>query len=634
MFFRLGKKRSNKSNRAGKEELFDTKNSKSVCEPNTTAPSKPASSESTSSSAILETQVLAEKKNYPVHATSGTRALASKEQQPLQQPNDDTNEGLENQNRSVNDFRTKDELRSALVSGIEGSCCASEAAWLFSKDQDILHDLLASPTTTERGSTSNDECEEGETDMTQVHQRLDWILENYDEATTKRQSISHELRRLLVLKSYLILDTERKESFDQVTNLARERFECPMAVISLVDLGRQWFLSTQGVGEIRETPRKISFCAHAIMSTEDCLVVPDATKDFRFQNNPFVTGKNIRFYAGAPLISPEGYKLGTLCVLDTKPRAPWTPKDKFDLTGLAATAIRILLDHRRKMSLWFNNLVSTHYPDFEVDDENQTDMADVESLSCLEKDRRPSKDDRAVSSFLETTKQMPLTDILSMLENQAKAQNMSLGHLKEYTAIANLEGTRAAKSKRQKKLRFAEDEATGEVRTQIHQVDCWKDMKDIWWNPQEMFSIRAENHRIARYFRRRRRDYIQNIQFISLHEEPQKLLDGIVKELVEDSYARGLEGHIVKLLSSTRKLEVRAVLDEQLECQADNDDFDSTCYFLREQSLLHSKISSRLAEKMGQCDQIIALKSSLSPWEEAAASQSDETTTQPVNVDR
>ena len=87
-----------------------------------------------------------------------------------------------------------------------------------------------------------------------------------------------------------------------------------------------------------------------------------------------------------------------------------------------------------------------------------------------------------------------------------KGQNMSLGHLKD------LEDPRAAKSKRQKKVR---DESTGEVLTQIHQVDCWKDMKDIWWNPQEMVAFRAENHRIARYFRRRRHDYIQNIQFIA-----------------------------------------------------------------------------------------------------------------------
>ena len=141
---------------------------------------------------------------------------------------------------------------------------------------------------------------------------LDWVLPNFDPETTNPQNMKEELRRLLVLKSYLILDSEREEAFDRITALASRIFDVPIALVSLVDLGRQWFMSNRGLGEVRSTPRKQAFCAHAIQSKlqEEPMIVPDATADFRFQDNPLVTGPpHIRFYAGAPLISPEGYKV-------------------------------------------------------------------------------------------------------------------------------------------------------------------------------------------------------------------------------------------------------------------------------------------------------------------------------------
>ncbi|EEC49924.1 predicted protein, partial [Phaeodactylum tricornutum CCAP 1055/1] len=133
--------------------------------------------------------------------------------------------------------------------------------------------------------------------------------------------MKEELHRLQVLKSYLILDAEREESFERITALACRIFNVPIALVSLVDLGRQWFMSNRGLGSVRETPRKYAFCAHAILNKHNLLVVPDASKDFRFETNPLVTGPpNIRFYAGSPLVSPEGYKLGTLCIIDSKVR--------------------------------------------------------------------------------------------------------------------------------------------------------------------------------------------------------------------------------------------------------------------------------------------------------------------------
>src|SRR5712664_2087118 len=128
-----------------------------------------------------------------------------------------------------------------------------------------------------------------------------------------------EKKRLQVLWQYEVLDTVPEEMFDDLTELAARICEAPIAMITLVDEDRQWFKSKVGV-TVNETSRDISFCAHAICEA-DLFIVPDATKDERFSHNPLVTSEpKIRFYAGAPLITPDGYALGTLCVIDKVPR--------------------------------------------------------------------------------------------------------------------------------------------------------------------------------------------------------------------------------------------------------------------------------------------------------------------------
>jgi PAS domain S-box-containing protein len=129
----------------------------------------------------------------------------------------------------------------------------------------------------------------------------------------------NEAERQAALDAFGILDTPAEKSFDLLVEAAQAQFDVPIALISLVDRRRQWFKACYGLN-VSETGRDISFCAHVILASEP-MVVPDATVDPRFQDNPLVTGEpHIRFYAGAPLVTSEGFRIGTLCLLDVKPR--------------------------------------------------------------------------------------------------------------------------------------------------------------------------------------------------------------------------------------------------------------------------------------------------------------------------
>lgn len=153
------------------------------------------------------------------------------------------------------------------------------------------------------------------------------------------------------------MDTQSEASFDQIALLASQICQTPVALVSLLDGKRQWFKARVGLSET-ETPRELALCAHAILQ-EDILEVPDARNDYRFADSPIVKGgPKVTFYAGAPLVSPEGYPVGTLCVIDSKPHS---------LTESQRSALKILaqqtiaqLELRKHVARLTETIVQVH----------------------------------------------------------------------------------------------------------------------------------------------------------------------------------------------------------------------------------------------------------------------------------
>jgi GAF domain-containing protein len=159
---------------------------------------------------------------------------------------------------------------------------------------------------------------------------------------------NNDAARVAALQKYEILDTEPEKAFDDLVLLASHICKTPIALISLVDEDRQWFKSKIGVS-VCETPRDIAFCSVAIQQP-DVMVVPDTLLDERFRNNPLVVSDpRIRFYAGAPLITEEGYALGTLCVVDRTPRE--FTSDQIEALKALSRLVLAQLEFRRNLVL-------------------------------------------------------------------------------------------------------------------------------------------------------------------------------------------------------------------------------------------------------------------------------------------
>lgn len=166
----------------------------------------------------------------------------------------------------------------------------------------------------------------------------------------KPKKHEHEEARLKVLSMYELLDTLSEEDYDNITRIAAEICETPIALITLIDEERQWFKSRHGI-DVKETPREQAFCAHAINAEDEVFVVDDVEQDERFHDNPLATAPpHVKFYAGVPLQSDEGLPLGTLCVIDHQPRQ-LTDQQRDSLKALARQVMNLLRLRRRENEL-------------------------------------------------------------------------------------------------------------------------------------------------------------------------------------------------------------------------------------------------------------------------------------------
>ncbi len=162
---------------------------------------------------------------------------------------------------------------------------------------------------------------------------------------------TNEQERLHNLYSYELLDTLPEKDYDDITKLASFICHTPVSLITLVDKDRQWMKSAHGVN-LEETLREHAFCAHAILEPDEMMVVSDAEKDERFSDNPLVTGEpHIMFYAGVPLLTEEGYAIGSLCVLDNKP-GNLNESQREALKTLANQTIRLIQFHKKTKELF------------------------------------------------------------------------------------------------------------------------------------------------------------------------------------------------------------------------------------------------------------------------------------------
>lgn len=160
----------------------------------------------------------------------------------------------------------------------------------------------------------------------------------------------NETQRLAAVRSYDILDSPPEMDFDALTRVAAYSFSAPVAVVGLLDSDRLWFKSRLGL-DVPQLDRQIAFCAHAVMQPGKVLVIDDLLEDARFKENPLVTNApHVRFYAGAPLVDPNGFALGTIAVVDTKPRS-LHKKEKSVLRDLSVLVMTALENRRRSLLL-------------------------------------------------------------------------------------------------------------------------------------------------------------------------------------------------------------------------------------------------------------------------------------------
>ena len=200
----------------------------------------------------------------------------------------------------------------------------------------------------------------------------------------------NEEARLDALYSFDILDSAPEQGFDDLVRIAAGICGVPMAAVTLIDRDRQWFKAQVGI-EHPDPSRESSFCAHAILAPERTMVVPDATRDTRFADNPLVTAENdIRFYAGAPLLTRDGFALGALCVVDDQPR-DLAPFQCEALEALSRQVTHLLelrrvsrdLSHQLRERAWYEQQMRLYQAQLEQQNAELSEQTRTDPLTGL-----------------------------------------------------------------------------------------------------------------------------------------------------------------------------------------------------------------------------------------------------------
>ena len=201
---------------------------------------------------------------------------------------------------------------------------------------------------------------------------------------------ANEAERLAALQRYRVLDTAREQEFDDLVTIARTICGTPMGAVTLIDRDRQWLKALQGL-DAEQTPREDAFCAHTILKPEELMVVADARQDHRFSGNPSVLGDpHIRFYAGAPLLSSDGYALGSLCVFDSVPSDLGAPQADA-LRALSRQVSRMMemrllrleIDHHQDEHDWYEARLIEYYQQLEQANMELSEQTRTDPLTGL-----------------------------------------------------------------------------------------------------------------------------------------------------------------------------------------------------------------------------------------------------------
>ena len=266
------------------------------------------------------------------------------------------------------------------------------------------------------------------------------------------------------------------------------------------------------------------------------------------------------------------------------------------------------------------------FPEFDLPDTAEvTDISSDEESVIQREEEFKTKEDQDVQVFLALTKRMSLQSLLHLLQGAARAQNNIIDNdenpMMEYSVLLNSRrkienkgATHSTPVRRQKKFRFAEV-SDNRVRTVVHEVESYKDISELWWSNEEMVEIRADKVRVVKHFRKYRPNFLQSVEILVNGNEKKEVLEDHMRRLTEDSFARGLETHSVRCISDRRRSHVHAVLQEQEDCRETGDTYEMASHCIREQSLAYSKLLTDFALRMAKCDQIDALKASMSVWE-------------------